>query len=295
MILGIIFGLGAATSQSFSYLCSRSYLSKHGSSFELLVVSHVLMGIFSLIILPFLPNEKMPAFSVYALPLFACAFSYFFGQFSFFMTIRHTEPSRVAPLLGLKIITVALFSVLFFNGSLTPLQWTAAAICLGGAMLSNWSGQSLSTTGIMWLLGTCAGYSLSDLYIRELIDALGREELITNSIVGTVYVYILCGVTTLPMIFFLPGKKWKKLKPALSFSLLWYGAMLLLFSCFAQIGAVYGNIVQSTRGIISIMLGVLIAHLGHVHLEAKVAPGLLARRVMAAILILAAIIIFSQG
>ena len=295
MILGIIFGLGAAVSQSFSYLSSRAYLSKYSSSYELLVVSHIMMGIFSLVILPFLPTGHIPEFKVYAWPLAACAIAYFWGQFSFFMTIRHLEPSRAAPLLGLKIITVALFSVLFFNGHLSLWQWGAAGLCLIGAVVSNWSGKSISISGALWLVSTCSGYSLSDLYIRELVDTLGRDKLILNSVIGAVYVYIFCGIAAFPVIFFISGEKIKKFKLGLPFAIFWFGAMLLLFSCFAQIGAVYGNIVQSTRGIISILLGVLIAHLGHAHLESKISTILLIRRIIAAFLILGAIILFSRG
>ena len=263
MISGIIFGLGAASSQSFSYLFSRSFVGRFGTSFELLVYSHILMGIISLLILPFLPISTLPEFSVFCWPLIACTLTYFFGQFCFFVTVRYAEPSRIAPLLGLKIIYVAVLGVLFFNVSLSPLQWAAAAVCLGGALVSNWTGGTLPAAGIMWLLATCTGYTLSDLYIRDLIDAMGRENLITNSVIATVYVYTLCGLIAIPMLIYQRKQVTrKKIIQSMPFSIAWYMAMLLLFLCFGTIGPVYGNIVQSSRGIISILLGAFISPSG---------------------------------
>lgn len=50
-------------------------------------------------------------------------------------------------------------------------------------------------------------------------------------------------------------------------------AMFFLFGCFGTIGVVYGNILQSLRGVISILVGFLIARMGFVSLEEKVGRG----------------------
>ena len=81
----------------------------------------------------------------------------------------------------------------------------------------------------------------------------------------------------------------------LPFSAIWLVAMLLLFATFAIIGVVFGNIVQSSRGIISILIGYLVAAAGHQHLEQKVAHGVLARRIAAAALLSLAIALLSLG
>jgi hypothetical protein len=81
----------------------------------------------------------------------------------------------------------------------------------------------------------------------------------------------------------------------LLFALVWFGAMLLLFSSFSTIGVVFGNIVQSTRGVLSIVLGWFIARAGFEHLEQRTAPGIALRRTAAALLMSAAISLFYLG
>lgn len=295
MISGILFGLGAATSQSLSYLFSRSFLSKHGSSLELMIIAHMIMALYSIVTLLFIPSWDIPPVSKFALPMLLCSLSYVLGQFAFFMAIKHAEASRISPLLGLKIIVIAILSVSFFSGDLSIVQWLAVSLCLCGALLSNWSGGSMPLPGILWLLFACLGYSLSDIYIRFTVDALGRQHLIVSSITATALVYIFCGLLALPFLLFVSKGTIKKVKPAFPFATAWYGAMLLLFCCFATIGPVYGNIVQATRGIISILIGTILAHIGYAHLETKVSTSTLIRRIIAALMIMGAIIIFSRG
>jgi len=75
----------------------------------------------------------------------------------------------------------------------------------------------------------------------------------------------------------------------------WLGAMLLLFGCFQVLNdVVWGNILQSTRGLISMVLGAAVAGAGMVHLEKKVARGIFWRRMAAALLMSAAIALYAK-
>jgi hypothetical protein len=69
-------------------------------------------------------------------------------------------------------------------------------------------------------------------------------------------------------------------------------AICLLFACFGLIGVVYGNVVQSTRGIMAVGIGWIVAHIGHAHLESKVSRRVFRRRVAGAILMTAAVILY---
>jgi len=82
---------------------------------------------------------------------------------------------------------------------------------------------------------------------------------------------------------------------ALPFSVTWFTAMLFLFASFASIGIVYGNIIQSTRGVISVLLGVLISVAGHVHLEEKMTTMMLIKKSGAALLMIGAIVLYYMG
>ena len=81
MIFGIILGFGAAFSQSLAFLLSRFFIDKyHRSYMQLLALSHVIMGVFSLILVPFLWPQQMPAFWKYFPSLFGCSLFYMLGQ-----------------------------------------------------------------------------------------------------------------------------------------------------------------------------------------------------------------------
>ena len=71
--------------------------------------------------------------------------------------------------------------------------------------------------------------------------------------------------------------------------------MFALFSCFGMISVLLGNIVQSTRGLVSILIAFVVAKMGYEHLESRVPTNVFARRVLAAVLMTAAIILFSYG
>jgi hypothetical protein len=58
------------------------------------------------------------------------------------------------------------------------------------------------------------------------------------------------------------------------------------------VGAVFGNVVQSTRGIMSVVIGAVLAHLGWHELEQQVDRATLVRRIGAACLMTAAIAVY---
>jgi hypothetical protein len=70
---------------------------------------------------------------------------------------------------------------------------------------------------------------------------------------------------------------------------------MCLFACFGLIGVVHGNIVQSTRGLISIGIGYLLARAGHAHIEERVSRATMLRRVVAGVLMLLAVALFTLG
>ena len=79
-----------------------------------------------------------------------------------------------------------------------------------------------------------------------------------------------------------------------SYAVTWLAAMAGLYNCFAFTGAVLGNVIQSTRGIMSVVVGAALAHLGWHELEQRVDRLTLLRRVAAAVLMTAAIAVSVQ-
>ena len=80
--------------------------------------------------------------------------------------------------------------------------------------------------------------------------------------------------------------------PSLCITAAWLVGMMCLFICFEAVGVVYGNILQSTRGLISIVIGAHLAGLGMVHLEQKHPRHVVLRRLGAAAMMCAAIALY---
>lgn len=296
VILGIITGFSAAVSQSLSYLFSKRFISNSGNAYQLLAVSHIIMGIFAALLLGILLLFKpMPPLMSFGKALVLCNAFYLFAQCAFFLALKSSDASRLAPLLGLKILFLAGIGIVFLNNSFSGLQWCGILLCLGGAVMSNWSGGSIPLKSVMLILTACCSYSFSDTYIKILINCLGYESVFFGALMAGALCYSFAGLCAVPMLFIVPGTALRQFKPAMPYSICWFAAMLLLFSCFGLIGPVFGNIIQSSRGIISVIIGAIVAMYGFSTIETRIAAGVLVRRIIAAVLISAAVILFILG
>jgi uncharacterized membrane protein len=293
LAIGIIFGFMAALCQALSYICSKAFLHKHpGENTKLLLISHALMGLVSLFVLPFVLVSSFPPLEHVLLPLFACAGFYMVAQGCLFMALKITEASRVSPLLGLKILFIAFLSMIFFDKTFSLIQWSAVGIALLAGAILNWSGSSPPFKGIVLILFACLGYSLSDINIKILIVNLSSSSILNGALCAVTMTYCLCGIVSIVLLSFMKKNNMGLLKDTIPFSIFWFVAMLFLFVCFAFISVMLGNIIQSTRGVISIVIAAAIAKAGYEHIEKKITKGVFIRRVAAAILMLISIVMF---
>jgi len=296
MTLGVFFGFMSAFSIAVSYLFSRRFVARfNNSSWHLLAISHVIMGVMSLAPLLFFLPKKLPPFIDYAFPVGLCTFAYMMAQGFLFLVLKKTDASRVSPLLGLKIAVIAIIGMLFYGKSFVPVQWLAIVLSMCAAFLLSRSGSRLGLAPVALIVLTCVGYSFSDFNVEIIMKQFAYLPLWRATVIGVCLIYIVCGVFGLVLLFFLDRPSVGMWKSALPFSVIWLVAMVFLFSCYALIGPVYGNIMQSSRGIISIILGSLVAAAGHVHLEEKIHKSVLVRRIAAAAFMTAAIVLFAWG
>ena len=259
-------------------------------------LSHVWMGLFAVVLLPFCWSPRVWSFSDYIFPLLGTAGFYLTGQICLFQAIKWTDASRVSPLLGLKILVLAFVVVSFLSQRVTAVQWAAVFLSVVAALALNYSGGAVPWKAVAAILCACLFYSLSDLSIIRLVRALAPA----GDFKGRLLSCCLCYVITAPVgVVMVTGgagedrtkEKWKY---ALPVAATWFTAMVFIFICFSAVGAVFGNIIQSMRGPISILIGVVIARLGHVHLERKVSKRVLLRRIVAAALMCVAVGLFAR-
>ena len=294
MVLGILTGLLAASFQAAAYVFSRQFMVRFNkSSLDLLALSHIIMGVISITALPFLWLDSMPEYQTFMVSLFGATLFYFAGQAFLLLAIQKVEASRVSPLLGLKILILALISFFILNQPLNGLEWLAVAISVFAAIMLNWTGGRIPLWSLVFVLLACFGYSLSDINIKMLVANFQEAGIVRASLLAVALSYTLSGFISLLLLPFLSGVTKSMWRVALPYSLSWLAGMVFLFACFGLIGVVLGNIVQSSRGIISILFGVALAYAGHQHLESKVAAGILWRRIAAAALMMTAIILYT--
>ena len=293
MYSGILFGFLAAFSQSLSYLCTRIFLKNHSKDIlKLFAVSHIIIGIACIPLALFFLPEKMPDFSRYALSLFSCAIFYILGQTFLFYALTTSEPSRVSPLLGLKVFILAIIGFVFLHQSLSLAKWLAVILCSFSAFLLSSSGKKLTLLSITLIIMACLSYCISDLNIKALVDNFKYLGVIRGAILSSAFCYIICGLFGLLFLLFTEKTSKEVWLDSIPFAFFWFIAMILLFSSFALIGVIFGNIIQSTRGIMSIVLGYIISNFGHELLETKITKKVFIYRLLAAILMTGSIALF---
>ena len=297
MAAGVLFGFLAAFFQSISYFCTILFIRHHKNDIGiLLALSHLIIGIISVPLVWYLMPEDMPAWASYQWSLFGTTGFYLLGQVFLFMALTRTEASRVSPLLGLKIIMLAVISAVILHQPVVPTKWVAVGFATLAALLLSNSGVRMGLSSIVLVLCACLTFSISDLNIKVLVDHFRHMGVIRGALFATGLTYLLCGSAGLVFLAFrhkrVDRQTWVY---SLPFALSWLIAIFCLFCCFALIGVVFGNILQSTRGLVSIGLGYLIAYLGFERLEPKITRGVFIRRVIAGILMTGAVALFFVG
>lgn len=293
---GILFGLGAAVFQAASYIFSRRFMTEcHSDPMCLFALSHAVMGVAALTAFPVLLRGSLPAFSHWAWPLAGTAGSYMIGQFLLFTALRTRDSSMIAPLLGFKIPILALTSLLLLERGITPWGWVGIAGCVtAGLIISPPAG--LPGIGTLLLVGlACLGYCGSDLCIPVLVRRLGDASP-HPALLGVSVTYTVCGVVSLPILFrkglHRDCRAWRYAVPH---AVAWLGGMCFLFSCFALIGPVSGNMLQATRGIFAVVFGATLTRLGLLHLDNVSKRAVLAQRLGGALLMTASIVVYLRA
>ena len=294
MFSGIFSGLAAAAMQSTSYVFSRLFISRHHNAIYLVIYSQILMGIMGLILFGICCCfTSFPWSLKYCALGLAWALTYIFAQTSFFMALKTVEASRLSSLLGTKIITLALISVCI-GTNLSITKWIAVILCTISAVGMNFTGGKLTLKSIFWVAMAVLNYSLCDLSCTEMVLMMPGDNMMLKSYGVVAVSYATLGAISLPGLFFIAVKK-EYFIDALPFSAAWFISMTFLLTAFGSIGVVYGTIMQSGRGIISVLIGAALLHFGYENLEPRVGKKAWIRRLCMAILMLIAMILYAKN
>ncbi len=248
LALGGMASLFLALSYTFSGMSVRR--CKDVGTFGLLCRAHVVMGVLSLIGLPFIWTPTLAThFGDYALIMLLAIVFYLFGQFCLFMAQRTVDASRVVPLLGMKLLVLAVLNLLIMPHltgakaeSYGVFQWLGIFLTVGAAFILNKAGQRIPWQSLCWVGMTCLGYASSDtcitMFVRRL-QAIGETAgdaalagLARPSVAAAFITYVLCGVAgvlLLPLVKRPEGAHRKTVWGWISpFAFCWLTAMLFL-------------------------------------------------------------------
>lgn len=304
-LLGIAAGLLSAVLQSCGYVASALFLKRHdGNAREMLAYTQFVQGLvsvplfFALVPAEALTDARIWLANLYWLSIFTIT------QFSMFYTQKTVEPSKIATWLGLKIAVLAVLTAIWpLNGeSVCAWQWLAIAITISAAFVLNASGgMRIGRKGALSLIVFILVASLCDrqqvVIMREFQDhgaTMLKSALLTLSL-G----YWTFGLAALGYIIskVVRGEPFAlaavKLRDSSPFAFFWFTAMISIYFCYGELGPVFGNVVQSTRAVISVGIAFLACKLLKAGVEQSVGLSLWLRRLAAAILMTGGIILYS--
>lgn len=303
--LGILAGLAAAAASAVSFLVARHHGGRTGGAGpRLLLPAHALMGAACLPLVWLLWPAATPPADGWVPPLLQSTGCYLAGQACVYAALLRMPASRLAPLLGLKLPMLAAIVSCLPGVPLELRQWIAVALALAAAALlgrdPTGSGRGSSAVGIGIVVAGCLCFAVSDLGIVALIDAFQKPCAACCPPIGRLHAgalamsvtYSLCGLVTLPFLPRVAPRGRREWTATIQFAVAWLGGMVALYACFGTLGAVLGNILQSTRGIMAVGAGAVLAHLGWHDLEERVDRSALIRRFAAATLMTAAVAIY---
>lgn len=298
---GVAVGFLAAFLQSCSYVVSARYVRQSGRpAWTLLPPSYVLMAPAALALAAaMLRFAQGPVPWRAALLPAACSMATcVLANATMFQMLKSVDASLASPMLGLKVPMLAAFYTFALARPCTGAQWVAVALVLVATAALAVAGRRLTRAAWGWLLATCAGFSLSDWLIGMTFEAVepAFPSFAPRALFSLAFIYLVCAAAAAlatPLCPRLPREGW--LRWAAPYAAVWFVAMMALYACFATCGIVLGNIVQNTRGLISIALGWIVARAGRTDLEERVSRAVLVRRVVAALLLLAAIALYALG
>ncbi|MBE6379929.1 MAG: hypothetical protein E7047_03275 [Lentisphaerae bacterium] len=290
--IGIISGLVAGLMQSCSYLGGQRFLNKYNNSAQMVICSLLITGAVTWLMAPFFLYTSTLFSWRMLLYVIMTDIGLVVGHWGFFSAQKHIESSRIASLMGLKVLVVAVLSIVLLRIGFTFLQYLAMLGAASAGLLMNWNQGKLNWNGMGYMLVCFIGYAFSDLGVQLVVQEMPAEDPIAAGFSGFIVNYSVTGLGALCLI-----KKFKidyrMLCTALPQGLCWVVSMWGLYICFGLVGAAFGNVLQASRGIISLVIGIILSYFAMQSLEKKQSADQWVRKAVAALIMFGSIMLYA--
>lgn len=294
---GVAAGLISGGCNAVAFLIARHHaITVPGGGLRLLVAAHVVMAAACLPVLWLLWPAGGLDLRPCLPPLVGSIACYVGSQAALLAALRRADASRVVPLLGLKIVMLALLVTFLLGTPLDARQWFAVGLSVVAAAILQGPLHPASATVLTLMLAACLGFAAADLLIIRLIDALqaavpGAARPWASGLAVTM-TYACCGGLAVLLLPRAAPRERADWRVASGYALILLMGMATLYVCFGLLGVVFGNVLQSSRGLFAVAIGAVLAHLGWHELEQRIDRATLLWRVASAILMTAAIALY---
>ncbi len=292
MPLYLLLPCGAAVLYSLGSIFMKRSLVEGARTFQTFHVTNLMVGlVFSPLIL--LQKGEI-AWNELHHPLLAAS-AFFLGNWFTFIAIQRGDVSLVTPLMGTKVVFVAIFVLLLTGAAPSSLLWVAAILTAAGIFLMGLKdflkGGYHPLQTIFFALLSSATFGLSDVFVRKWAPSFGPMAFLTiSSLVVAAFSLMVLPFqkrkTGLPVLPEKGPRKWLLLGSFLiAFQAVMIGLSLAFFADPTGI-----NVVYSSRGMWAIVLVVLLGPwLGN--WERRTARAALVWRFTGAMLLMIAIVL----
>ena len=234
----------------------------------LLALAHVWMAAAAGVTLPLVWPDGLGLDARWTLPLVGLVGCFMAAQAALLTALRSVDASRIAPLLGLKIAALAVLATLR-GETLGVYQWSAVGLAVAGGAVLGHAGGPLPRRALTQVLAACGLYAVCDeLILRTIrgVEAAAGLDAMATPWRGPVFtvaaVYVALALPAAALLPWRGSRRWVDWRDAVPYAVLWLAAMATLYGTFARVGTVLGGILQSSRGLIAIGLGVALSAAG---------------------------------
>jgi drug/metabolite transporter (DMT)-like permease len=274
LLAALAFALGAL-------VYKRAYQEGAGLV-HLAVVNNVILG---LMFLPLLAVESQPIpWGDWHLPVWT-ALAFAIGHLLNVLSLRLGDVSLATPLLGAKVIFVALVGGLVFRNRLSTAQWLSAALATAGVVamgLTDFRGGGRAGLTTVAALGCAAAFAFTDTMIQAWGSRFGAWGFLPL-LFAAVGVLPYFGIASLRA----PRRAWRWILAGVALSGL--QAIIITGTIAVWKDAAGVNVVYATRGLWSITLVWLVGHRLRNTERHTTGGRIMAQRLAGAALILAAV------